>query len=104
MCVNDRELVTDFELLKTEMETFWVMDGRGRIKGPDHVVIAASASGQAVAIGSEIPDTLASDLLRTVTRLPARSDPAMPPASLERCEELLGMWWVTWSCRRVRST
>jgi RimJ/RimL family protein N-acetyltransferase len=91
-------MITDLQLLEIEMETLWATDPRGRLvldKGPGwqgrkapHLVIAVSNDGQISAIGSEVPDELALELLAAVAGEPT-SPPATPPASIARCQELL---------------
>ncbi|RSO25385.1 hypothetical protein DMH15_30385 [Streptomyces sp. WAC 06725] len=53
------------DLLRTEIEVIWPTDGRGRFRGPQHMVISVSADGrhQVPAVADHLPDALAADLL-----------------------------------------
>ncbi len=90
-------MLTDLELLEIEIDTLWLKDDRGRlVKGGDaearsapHLVIGACRDGRIVAIGSEVPEELASDLRTVIASEAPQSDPALAPVSLVRCEHLL---------------
>lgn len=78
--------MTDLDLLRTEIETLWVLDGRGRLahtREPKaapapHLVLGVAADGHCVALGNEVPDSLADQLEA------AEATPAIP-----RCVDLL---------------
>jgi hypothetical protein len=69
------------------------MDGRGRLAGVRGVTIATARGGQAVYIGSDVPDALAPMLVDAVAAsLPAPAPDHEPPA-LERCRRILESCW-----------
>ncbi len=90
-------MTTDAALLEIEIDTLWLRDDRDRLVKdlePDgrpapHLVIAGSGSGRVVAIGNEVPDALAVELRAAVIAESPSFDPAVAPASLSRCEQLL---------------
>jgi hypothetical protein len=79
---------TDLELLQVEIETLWAADERGRISGPD-LVIGCSATGSAAAIGSAVPDELATGLAKAVAESVPPGDLSTPPPILEVCRQAL---------------
>ncbi len=89
----------DIDLLEIEIDTLWLRDDRDRLvkdRGPNgrpgpapHLVIAASSSARVVAIGNEVPDALAVELRALVAGESPSPDPAVAPASLACCEQLL---------------
>jgi GNAT superfamily N-acetyltransferase len=89
--------VTDLDVLRTEIETLWVPDDRGRLicarerngaAAPD-LVLAVASDGQYLALGAEVPNPLAWELEAVVSGAAARCDPAEPPIGVARCMELL---------------
>ncbi|MFI0257896.1 GNAT family N-acetyltransferase [Streptomyces sp. NPDC017056] len=52
------------ELLRTEIETNWPPDARGRLRGPHHAVLGVTADGRrrTLAAGAHLPDALAAEL------------------------------------------
>ncbi|GAA3554137.1 hypothetical protein GCM10022419_038150 [Nonomuraea rosea] len=78
----------DLDLLRIEIGTIWALDGRGRLPGPEELVIGAAAGGLTGAVGRDVPDELAARLLALVARA-APSSPGRPPAVLEECRDLL---------------
>jgi hypothetical protein len=58
------------------------------VDGPDFA-IASSSGGNAVAIGTAVPDDLTDALLSAVTAAPPPDDLRAPPAVLEQCRQLL---------------
>lgn len=85
-----RQPHSDIELLQIEIATIWPSDDRGRIKDGPRLVIAAAVDGMATAFGAAVSESLAEALWETVASAPARTDPAEPPAALDRCRELVG--------------
>ena len=90
-------MATDLELLEIEIETLWVTDRRRRLiksrgwngRTAPHLVIAASKHGQTAAIGGELTDGLATELEAAVSDGGPSPDPAIPPASIARCKQLV---------------
>ena len=88
---------SDIELLRTEIETLWVPDERGRLVRPRkrtvrparELVLAVCADGHCLALGAEVPDRLARELEAVVSGAAAGSDPAEAPSCVARCMELL---------------
>ncbi|MFH8343740.1 GNAT family N-acetyltransferase [Streptomyces sp. NPDC018045] len=78
-------------LLRTEIEVIWRTDGRGRFRGPHHMVLAVSADGrtQVPAAADHLPDALAAELLAAVSPQPAPAGPELPPPDLPRLHHLL---------------
>ncbi len=92
-------MATDLELLEIEIETQWgVVDARHRLveeRRPNaraalHLVVATSGDGQIAAVGADVPDALAAELLEIVAGATPSPDPATPPVALDRCARLLG--------------
>jgi hypothetical protein len=79
--------VNDIDLLTIQAEG--AFDHRGRIVGRHGATIACSADGQALWIGADVPDTLASELAATFDRAPASLAPAQTPPALDPCRRLL---------------
>lgn len=84
---SSRDRHTDLELLA--LQGRGSLDDRGRIAGVHGVTIASAADGCALWIGADVPDDLANQMTAVFEGATAASDPAMPPAALERCEQLL---------------
>lgn len=90
-------MATDLELLEIEIETLWATDHRGRLvkshgwqgRTAPHLVIAVCNDGQIAAFGSEVPDELAVKLQAAVADGSPSTSPAIEPASIARCEQLL---------------
>jgi RimJ/RimL family protein N-acetyltransferase len=89
---------TDVELLRTEIQTLWLPDERGRLlrvrsrtfRAAPELVLAVGADGeQCLAFGIDVPDLVAHELEAIVSRAAAAADRAEPPSSLTRCMELL---------------
>ena len=88
---------SDIELLGIEIKTLWTTDDRGRLLRPAEVngspapyLVIAGARGELIAaIGSDVPDALAGELVSVVARSPASLDARSPPAALARCQELI---------------
>lgn len=88
-------MATDLELLEIELDTIWVTDARGRLladrephRPAPHIVIAASNDGRIAAVGSHVPDELATEL-RAAALSDTQSDAGQPPVGLARCVRLL---------------
>ncbi len=79
--------MNDLELLTIQAEG--AFDHRGRVVGWYGVTIPCSAAGQALWIGADVPDALASELAATFDPAPAWMVPAQPPPALEVCRRLL---------------
>ncbi|TYB61012.1 GNAT family N-acetyltransferase [Nonomuraea sp. PA05] len=79
----------DIDLLRIELGVVWRLDERGRLPGPEDMVIAVASDGITAAVSSAVPDELATRLLSLVT---PPSPPALstPPDVLGACRELLG--------------
>ncbi|MEX0781039.1 MAG: GNAT family N-acetyltransferase [Dehalococcoidia bacterium] len=78
----------DLDLLAIEIDTLWTRDGRGRLVSAanpvPHLVIAEALEGRLVAVGSEVPDELATELVA----LAGGGPPVFPgerPPGLESC-------------------
>jgi GNAT superfamily N-acetyltransferase len=89
---------TDVELLRTEIETLWVLDERGRLvrarradgpPAPELVVAIGADGGRCLAFGVDLPDLVADELGAVVSGPAAAADPAEPPTGVARCIELL---------------
>ena len=65
------------------------MDERRRLAGLCGVTIAATRDGQALFVGSEVPDALLPALVDAVDDAPPASSPDDEPATLSTCRELL---------------
>ncbi|MEV0379675.1 GNAT family N-acetyltransferase [Nonomuraea sp. NPDC050643] len=72
-----REL-RDVDLLRIELGVIWRLDERGRLPGPEDVVIGVAADGMTAAVSRDVPGPLADRLLDLVTQSAA---PAAPPAN-----------------------
>jgi RimJ/RimL family protein N-acetyltransferase len=91
-------VTSDSELLRIEIETLWTHDERGRLvaarrqdahEAAPHLVVGVAPDGATVtAIGRDVPDALADELLAEVARSP-RMAPSEVPAAFGRCEQLL---------------
>lgn len=89
---------SDLGLLAIEIDTLWLKDERGRLVQSQnaqgwtapHFLAAVSTDGWALAFGTEVPEALASELQAVFATEPPATDPAVPPASISRCEQLLG--------------
>ncbi|MEQ4716513.1 GNAT family N-acetyltransferase [Nonomuraea sp. B19D2] len=77
------------ELLRVELGVIWRLDERGRLPGPEDVVIGVAADGMTAAVSGRVPDALAARLLDLVSR-GVPSPPGHPPDVLARCRALLG--------------
>ncbi|MFI7135393.1 GNAT family N-acetyltransferase [Nonomuraea sp. NPDC050153] len=76
-------------LLAVELGVIWRLDSRGRLPGPEEVVIGVAADGMTAAVCADVPDPLAARLLDLVSRS-APPPPGEPPDALARCDTLLG--------------
>ncbi|WP_228011255.1 GNAT family N-acetyltransferase [Nonomuraea phyllanthi] len=76
-------------LLRVELGVIWRLDGRGRLPGPEDLVVGVAADGMAAAVSGRVPDPLAARLLDLVSRS-TPSPPGRPPDVLARCRALLG--------------
>ncbi|WP_223167322.1 GNAT family N-acetyltransferase [Nonomuraea sp. SYSU D8015] len=66
--------MSDVDLLRAELGVIWRLDERGRLPGPEDMVIGVAADGMTAAVSRHVPDPLAARLLDVVTR------PAPPPS------------------------
>ncbi|GAA2211090.1 GNAT family N-acetyltransferase [Nonomuraea monospora] len=88
----------DIDLLRIELGVVWRLDERGRLPGPEDMVIAVASDGITAAVASAVPDDLATRLLALVTPPPplalvAPPPPlalSTPPDVLGACRDLLG--------------
>ncbi|SDJ15598.1 GNAT family N-acetyltransferase [Nonomuraea jiangxiensis] len=80
--------VRDVDLLRIETGVIWRLDDRGRLPGPEELVVGVAADGLTAAVGASVPGPLAARLLDLVAGA-APSPPGTPPAVLARCRELL---------------
>ncbi|WP_433425378.1 GNAT family N-acetyltransferase [Microtetraspora malaysiensis] len=78
----------DLELLDTETRVLWDVDARGRLPGPEALVIAVAPDGVGATVAATVPDDLAARLL-DLTAYATPSHPGRPPAVLEPCRALL---------------
>jgi RimJ/RimL family protein N-acetyltransferase len=79
--------LADLELLAIQAEAS--LDSSGRIAGVYGVTIACTTDGQALWIGTEVPERLAAELRAVFDGAGPSSDPAQPPPALEPCRHLL---------------
>src|SRR6267142_733693 len=79
-------LPTDLELLRIQAEGS--LDPVGRVIGSYGVTMVCSDRDQALFIGAEVPDAVATELVSTFDRAPRSTPPGEPPA-LELCRQLL---------------
>jgi RimJ/RimL family protein N-acetyltransferase len=88
----------DVELLRTEIETLWVPDERGRLlrvrsrtfrAAPEFVLAVGADGGQWVAFGVDVPELVAHELEAVLGGAAAAAGPAEPPSGVARCMELL---------------
>ncbi|MEV0229196.1 GNAT family N-acetyltransferase [Nonomuraea sp. NPDC050786] len=77
------------ELLRVELGVIWRLDARGRLPGPEDLVIGVAADGMTAAVSGRLPGPLAARLLDLVAK-GVPSPPGHPPDVLARCRELLG--------------
>jgi predicted GNAT family acetyltransferase len=77
----------DLELLRLRAGAS--LDQHGRIIGCYGVTIAACDDGQALWIGAEVPDAIASELTVAFDRAAPASHPAEPPPALDLCAAIL---------------
>jgi RimJ/RimL family protein N-acetyltransferase len=76
-----------FELLAIQAEGS--RDDRGRIVGSRGITIACADNAQALWIGAELPDAVATELTAAFDRAP-RTIPTEAPPALALCERILG--------------
>ena len=89
--------MTDVELLRIEQGTIWKHDEHGRLEATrgrtgapaPRLAIGTARDGRTVAIGSDVPDGVATDLRRVIDAEPRSRDPAEEPRSLAACEVML---------------
>ena len=79
----------DIDLLQVELGVIWRLDDRGRLPGPEDVVIGVAADGLIAAVADSVSDTLARRLL-DLTAEGTPSPFGTPPDVLEGCRALLG--------------
>ncbi|NJP90794.1 GNAT family N-acetyltransferase [Nonomuraea sp. FMUSA5-5] len=79
----------DVDLLRIELGVIWRLDDRGRLPGPETMVIGAASDGLTAAVAGHVPDDLATRLLSLITGA-ALPPPGVPPGVLADCRELLG--------------
>lgn len=83
---------SDIDLLALETDTLWTRDDRGRLARaggldaapPPQLVVAASSAAQIAAVGHDVPNELAAELLSVVVGA-APPAPGQPPAALDIC-------------------
>ncbi len=75
------------ELLSIQAELS--LDDHGRIAGVCGVTIGIAPDGQALWIGADVPEVLASELTGIVASASSLANPVEPPPALEHCERLL---------------
>ncbi|MFB4264504.1 GNAT family N-acetyltransferase [Nonomuraea sp. GTA35] len=81
----------DVDLLQIELGVIWRLDERGRLPGPEDMVIGVAAGGMTAAVASGVPDELAERLLSLVTAsTPTPPNLGTPPDVLAACRALLG--------------
>ncbi|SEG85348.1 Acetyltransferase (GNAT) domain-containing protein [Nonomuraea solani] len=86
----------DIDLIGVELGVIWRLDERGRLPGPEDVVIGVAADGMIAAVSRDVPAPLADRLLDLIARATPAAPPGdRPPAVLERCRALLGGEGVT---------
>ncbi|MEV4113837.1 GNAT family N-acetyltransferase [Nonomuraea sp. NPDC049695] len=74
----------DVDLLRAELGVIWRLDERGRLPGPESLVIGVAADGMTAAVAGGVPGETAARLLSLI------SGPGAPPDVLDDCRELLG--------------
>lgn len=79
----------DLDLLRLELDAIWGVDEHGRLRGAHHLVIAAAPGQTMAAVAEHVSDELMSRLTEVVDNAATRDDPAIEPAAVERCCELL---------------
>ncbi|GAA2845238.1 hypothetical protein GCM10020220_038230 [Nonomuraea rubra] len=57
----------DIDLLRIELGVIWRLDERGRLPGPEDMVIGVAAGGLTAAVARDVPDDLAERLLSLIT-------------------------------------
>jgi GNAT superfamily N-acetyltransferase len=94
----DDMVSTDVELLRTEIETLWLPDKRGRLvrvrtrtfrAAPELVLAVGADGGQCLVFGVDVPDLVGHELEAVVSRAAGAVDPAEPPNSVARCMEMV---------------
>jgi hypothetical protein len=78
----------DLELLAIQAEPSF--DRRGRVADCYGITIACCKGGQALWIGADVPDAMASELEAVFERSSPPTDPTEPPPALELCEKIVG--------------
>ncbi|MBV9358581.1 MAG: GNAT family N-acetyltransferase [Chloroflexi bacterium] len=81
--------MADLALLQIEIETLWTLEARGRILDGPALVLAATGSGCALALGRAVPDDLAVELAALVAGAAPPADLDQPPGVLDPCRDLL---------------
>lgn len=89
--------MNDLELLAIQAEG--AFDHRGRLADWQGVTIACAADGQALWIGADVPEAMATELAAIFEPAPASTDPARPPPTLEPCRRLLERSGRSFPCR-----
>ncbi|MGR6921768.1 GNAT family N-acetyltransferase [[Actinomadura] parvosata] len=88
--------VHDVDLLRIELGVIWRLDQRGRLPGPETMVIGVASDGLTAAVAGHVPDDLATHLLSRIPPVtPEPPPPGVPPGVLADCRELLGGERVT---------
>lgn len=77
--------MSDADLLRIELGVIWRLDERGRLPGPEDMVIGVAADGLTAAVAGHVPDALAERLLGAV----ASGDGRFPEV-LAACRAMLG--------------
>lgn len=62
----------DVDLLRVEMGVIWRLDERGRLPGPEDMVIGVAADGLTATVSSRVSDPLAAQLARRPASIMAR--------------------------------
>jgi Acetyltransferase (GNAT) domain len=78
----------DVDLLRIELGVIWHLDSRGRLPGPEDLVIGVASDGLTAAVSSRLPDHLADRLIHLATSA-TPSPPGTPPDVLAECRKLL---------------
>jgi GNAT superfamily N-acetyltransferase len=78
---------TDLELLTIQAER--ALDPAGRLAGQYGIAIACAPAEQALWIGAEVPDDVATELAAAFAAAGPARDPAQPPPALARCRRIL---------------
>ncbi|MGW4797326.1 GNAT family N-acetyltransferase [Nonomuraea sp. NPDC004297] len=79
----------DVEVIGIELGVIWRLDERGRLPGPERMVIGAAADGMVAAVAHDVPGETAAQVLALVARS-VPPPPGGPPAVLDDCRRLLG--------------